>query len=134
MAEADRLRQQGNAEVKIGRLRQHAYLGSGREAIELYTQALESMETQTGCREHAIILGNRCQCYMRLGRYRDASADAERAVEVDPSYAKGLYRLAVCQKELCDLAGAWESATREPEHDQEQCQDKKKTKNKYKYK
>ena len=67
MAEADRLRQQGNAEVKIGRLRlglisrmsqfgsmvtehvrQHAYLGSGREAIELYTQALESMETQTG--------------------------------------------------------------------------------------
>lgn len=49
---------------------------------------------------------------MRLGRYRDASADAERAVEVDPSYAKGLYRLAVCQKELCDLAGAWESATR----------------------
>mmetsp|Transcript_40073 Transcript_40073/g.93779 ORF Transcript_40073/g.93779 Transcript_40073/m.93779 type:complete len:127 (+) Transcript_40073:73-453(+) len=103
MAEADRLRQQGNAEVKIGRL---------REAIGLYSQALESMETQTGCREHAIILGNRCQCYMRLGRYRDARVDAERAVEVDPSYAKGLYRLALCQKELCDLAGAWESATR----------------------
>ena len=51
-----------------------------------------------------------------LSRYRDASADAERAVEVDPSYAKGLYRLAVCQKELCDLAGAWESATRAPWH------------------
>ncbi|CAE7562257.1 PP5 [Symbiodinium natans] len=103
MAEAERVRQQGNMAVKAGHW---------REAIEFYTQALGLVGMHTGCREHALILGNRCHCYMRLGRHGDARADAERAVEVDPTYTKGLYRLALCQKELSDLAGAWESATR----------------------
>lgn len=47
-------------------------------------------------------------------RYPEAKVDAVAAVEADSGYAKGLYRLAMCQKELSDLAGAWESATRAP--------------------
>ncbi|CAE7747720.1 unc45b [Symbiodinium pilosum] len=103
MVEAQLLRSQGNAKVKAGHL---------REAIELYSEALDLLESSEGARERAMILGNRCHCYMRLSRYQEARADAQSSVEADPTYTKGLYRLALCQKELSDLAGAWESATR----------------------
>ena len=34
-------------------------------------------------------------------RYEEALSDAQRAVQVDASYAKGFYRMAICQKEGC---------------------------------
>eukprot|EP00933_Yihiella_yeosuensis_P038365 TRINITY_DN32300_c0_g1_i1.p1 TRINITY_DN32300_c0_g1~~TRINITY_DN32300_c0_g1_i1.p1 ORF type:complete len:173 (-),score=37.09 TRINITY_DN32300_c0_g1_i1:218-736(-) len=136
------LRLQGNAEVKSGRFRQ---------AIEHYSKALErcivhpneSLADEDAHRTEAeaasmmsdeaseagvlpndvaALLGNRCLCYMKLGRYKDASEDAKVAVMFDPTYAKGFYRLSLCQKELSDLAGAWESVTRavalEPENEE----------------
>ena len=89
--------------------------------MELYSEALKVAEEP---RLQAELLGNRCLCLMRLNRlaarlyfhthlrYEEAQLDARAAVEADSGYAKGLYRLAICQKELSDLAGAWESATR----------------------
>lgn len=80
--------------------------------MELYSEAIEILDAGQSPRLLAELLGNRCLCQMRLKRYQEALSDAQRAVQVDASYTKGFYRLAICQKELSDLAGAWESAMR----------------------
>eukprot|EP00435_Cladocopium_sp_Y103_P057745 s329_g20.t1 len=107
--EAAQLKEKGNQEVKAQNF---------RRAIELYSEAIEILPNGAGqsprgqSRLLAELLGNRCLCQMRLKRYQEALGDAQRAVQVDASYTKGFYRLAICQKELSDLAGAWESAMR----------------------
>ena len=43
---------------------------------------------------HTIALNNLAHCYCQLGKYVDALAEIERAVEVEPNYAR--YRARAC--------------------------------------
>eukprot|EP00929_Paragymnodinium_shiwhaense_P003718 TRINITY_DN104331_c0_g1_i1.p1 TRINITY_DN104331_c0_g1~~TRINITY_DN104331_c0_g1_i1.p1 ORF type:complete len:139 (-),score=36.90 TRINITY_DN104331_c0_g1_i1:391-807(-) len=98
------LKAEGNAEVRARNF---------EKAIELYSQAVDLVATTTSELEGVYALyGNRCLCYMKLGKYLPAKADALEAVARNASFAKGYYRLAICQKETADLAGAWESVTK----------------------
>ena len=46
--------------------------------------------------DNHLILGNRCQTYLKVDKVPAALRDAERAVEIAPEWAKGQYRLGVC--------------------------------------
>jgi len=77
-AKADKLKQRGNA------------LMSGKDftaAIEAYTQALELDPT------NPVYYSNRAAAYSSKGDHLLAIGDAERAIEVDPSYVKAYHRL-----------------------------------------
>ncbi|XP_061214492.1 uncharacterized protein LOC133214975 [Neopsephotus bourkii] len=63
-----------------------ALRGSYPEAVRAFTAAL-----QLNPREHRL-LGNRSYCYEKLQRYREALGDAERALGLQPHWAKGLFR------------------------------------------
>jgi len=73
------LKDQGNAELSKGH-----YL----QAIELYSIGLQYRPT------NAILLSNRALAYIKVENYGLAQIDADRAIEADPSYAKGYYRRA----------------------------------------
>ncbi|XP_061297004.1 tetratricopeptide repeat protein 31 isoform X5 [Pezoporus flaviventris] len=68
---------QGNAAALRGRY---------PEAVRAFTAAL-----QLNPREHRL-LGNRSYCYEKLQRYEEALGDAERALGLQPRWAKGLFR------------------------------------------
>ena len=77
-ANADKLKQEGNA------------LMSGKnydEAIETYTKAIELDSTNPD------YYYNRATAHSSKGDYLSATSDAEKAIEVDPSYVKAYYRL-----------------------------------------
>ncbi|CAK9062987.1 unnamed protein product [Durusdinium trenchii] len=94
------LKEEGNGEFKAK---------NTRRALELYSEAIALFESPGGevdrgaqHRLRAEVLGNRCRCFMLLGRYGEALEDAKQATCVDASYTKGFYRLALCQKDPSD--------------------------------
>ena len=61
------------------------------EAITLYSKGIELLSG------NAILYANRSMCHLSMSRSEEAVSDAQRAVDLDPTYAKGYYRLgAVC--------------------------------------
>eukprot|EP00900_Chrysochromulina_parva_P023832 jgi/Chrpa1/6082/Chrysochromulina_OHIO_Genome00017382-RA len=58
-----------------------------RTAYIEYTHAIEATPNSH------VLVGNRCQTYIKLGKNEDALRDAERAVELAPDWSKGRYRL-----------------------------------------
>eukprot|EP00965_Chrysotila_dentata_P188780 6172950-Pleurochrysis_carterae.AAC.1 len=58
-----------------------------KKAYEHYTIALESTP------DSHLLLANRCQAYLQVGRVELALADAQRALALAPDWAKGHYRL-----------------------------------------
>jgi tetratricopeptide (TPR) repeat protein len=66
-AAALELKEKGNARMALG-----DHLG----AAELYTQGL------TACPGHGVLMCNRAQAYLALGRYPEAIADCEKAIEL----------------------------------------------------
>ncbi|CAM0139642.1 Palmitoyl-protein thioesterase 1 [Umbelopsis sp. WA50703] len=64
------------------------------EAIEKYTAAIEANP------KVAVYYSNRSACYIKTEAYGYAIADANKAIEVDPSYTKGYYRRAIANMAL----------------------------------
>ena len=52
------------------------------EAIKQYIAAIEEEET-------AVLYSNRAFCWLKLDMYGAALADAQKAIALDPNYAKG---------------------------------------------
>ncbi|KJH52164.1 putative S-(hydroxymethyl)glutathione dehydrogenase/class III alcohol dehydrogenase [Dictyocaulus viviparus] len=62
-------------------------------AIELYSMAIEHHPT-------AVLYGNRSMAYLKKELYGSALEDANNAINIDPSYAKGYYRRATANMAL----------------------------------
>ena len=86
-------------EIK-GRAKNSIKYGNFPEAIQLYTKAIELMPT------NAILHANRSMCHLTMGTCASAVNDALKATELDPSYAKGFYRLGAAQFQAGSYAEA----------------------------
>jgi small glutamine-rich tetratricopeptide repeat-containing protein alpha len=94
IAEAERLKGLGNAAV------------AGRDytaAIDNYTEALALTP------DNKIYLSNRAAAYSQSGQHNLAAADALKAVEIDPGYAKAWSRLGHARFALGDAKGSMEA-------------------------
>jgi DnaJ family protein C protein 7 len=94
----DRMKQEGNAAFKSGRY---------QEAIDTYTQALAVDPSNKNT--NSKILQNRALCHSRLKCWKEAIADCEKALELDPSYTKARKTRAKALGEN----GNWEEAVRD---------------------
>lgn len=72
-------------------------------AIDYYTQALALSP------DNKIYLSNRAAAYSQSGQHAPAAADALKAVEIDPSYAKAWSRLGHARYALGDAKGSMEA-------------------------
>ncbi|KAF7374501.1 TPR-like protein [Mycena sanguinolenta] len=70
------------------------------EAEKKYTLAIEATDEATDSKELAVLLANRAACRLSLQRYMDADADAKKATNLDPTYAKAYARLATAQDRM----------------------------------
>ncbi|KAL5484222.1 hypothetical protein EMCRGX_G020681 [Ephydatia muelleri] len=70
-----------------------SHQGEYLEAIECYTKCLRECEK-------AVIYTNRALCYLKLSKPRDALEDCEKALKIEPSNIKALYRKALANKAL----------------------------------
>jgi len=92
----------------------HALKKRWAEAEAAYTESIEAnsapaVQGRTGkLRREA--LTNRALMRIHLGRWADALADCDAALELDPDNVKALTRRAKCRRELGDEAGAREDA------------------------
>jgi tetratricopeptide (TPR) repeat protein len=73
-----------------GKMQQLAPHRNYKRAIELYTQSLKLAPRHI---ERAKILGNRSACYVELGDWEAAIADAKLAIQIDKTYVRGYTRL-----------------------------------------
>ncbi|KAH9151097.1 hypothetical protein LEN26_002476, partial [Aphanomyces euteiches] len=78
MNEADQVKQQGNAAFASGNY---------SSALELYTKAIDLAPTS-----HTLF-GNRSAAHYHLKQFAEAKRDAEKAISIDPTWAKGHFRL-----------------------------------------
>ena len=101
----DRMKSEGNAAFKSGRF---------QEAIDTYTQALEVDPSNKGT--NSKILQNRALCHSRQKSWKQAIADCEKALELDPSYTKARKTRAKALGE----SGNWQEAVRELKQIQEE--------------
>lgn len=94
----ERMKQEGNAAFKAGRY---------KEAIDTYSQALEVDPSNKNT--NSKILQNRALCHTRQKSWKQAIADCERALELDPTYTKARKTRAKALGE----SGNWEEAVRD---------------------
>lgn len=66
--------------------------GHYQKAIEQYSLAISMLPPK--CPTLAIYFSNKAKCEIMLESYRIAADDAQLAIECDPNYSKGYYRLA----------------------------------------
>lgn len=90
-AKAEDLKNQGN-----DALRAKDY----QKAIDLYTQSIELDP------KNVIYYSNRAAAYSTFNQNENAAEDAKKAIEIDPSYAKGYSRLGHALLSLGDAQGA----------------------------
>lgn len=71
-----------------------------RTAYLEYTRAIEATP------DNHVLLGNRCQTYLKVGKVSAALQDAEKAVSLAADWAKGHYRLGLCLQRMDQHAEA----------------------------
>ncbi|ODV90970.1 hypothetical protein CANCADRAFT_16715, partial [Tortispora caseinolytica NRRL Y-17796] len=81
-ADADKLKQEGNAKLLA-----KDYEG----AVECYTKALDISP------ENVVYLSNRAAAYSNMRKHELAAADAQKAIDIDPSYSKAYSRLGLAK-------------------------------------
>ncbi|KAJ6545090.1 hypothetical protein DFH09DRAFT_1040591 [Mycena vulgaris] len=79
------------------------------QASKKYTEAIEAGDEATDPKGLAVLYANRSACRLSLKRYLDASNDAMKATELDPTYAKAFARRAAAQDALGNYARSKES-------------------------
>jgi len=77
--------------------------GKYQEAIAAFTKAIECDGT-----DH-VFFSNRSASYASLEQYKEAIADAEKCIELNPSWGKGYTRLGLAKFKSGDLLGAKEA-------------------------
>lgn len=83
----------------------------------------------TALHPSAAVFANRSQCHLKLGDFRSALEDAERAIAVDPTYVKGYLKMVRCQISLGEIEKARETIEEASKHDQKNNQSNCKTSN-----
>lgn len=101
----DRLKDEGNAHFKAGRY---------QDAVDVYTSGLEVDSANRSI--NSKLLNNRAMCYTKLNNFTAAIADADKAVQLDPSYTKAKKTRAKALGE----SGDWDEAVRAYKAIQEQ--------------
>uniref|UniRef100_A0A7S0Q2B8 CS domain-containing protein n=1 Tax=Coccolithus braarudii TaxID=221442 RepID=A0A7S0Q2B8_9EUKA len=66
-----------------------------QQAAVSYTEALALCTLPSLQLEESTLLSNRAACFLKLGRYAQAHADAQKCVSLRPDFAKGHFRLAL---------------------------------------
>ena len=83
-------------------------------ALEKYTEAIELNPTDASYRS------NRSACHLKLGKNLPAIHDAATAVNLEPGWVKGYFRLSMARLEVGRhedaAAAAWEGLVLEPEN------------------
>lgn len=88
------------------RSRAKSILGSTRnykEAMELYSKGIQVLP------KDATLYGNRSMCHLSMKNKQLALDDADKAIECDPTYAKGYYRKAMAELEFNNLPAAYDA-------------------------
>ncbi|KAJ7679114.1 hypothetical protein DFH06DRAFT_1465300 [Mycena polygramma] len=72
------------------------------EAEKKFTRAIEASDDVFGSdpKGLAVLYANRAACRLSMKRYEDASSDATKATQLDPTYPKAFARLATAQDHL----------------------------------
>ncbi|KAJ7285306.1 hypothetical protein C8J57DRAFT_1709540 [Mycena rebaudengoi] len=70
------------------------------EAGKKYTEAIAAGDEEADPKGMAVLYANRSACRMSLKRYMDARSDGLKATQLNPTYAKGLARLAAAEDAL----------------------------------
>ena len=86
--------------------------GFSQRAADLYTRAINAVGARAGRADGQLAekcLSNRAACYLKLRRYAEAACDAQRATELNPSWAKPYNRLGqallMLQRCVCFVKG-----------------------------
>lgn len=63
-------------------------------------------------KEKHIVFANRSACFLKLGHHDKALADADKCIEIDPSYVKGLFRRGVALHAMKNYKDALETLSK----------------------
>jgi hypothetical protein len=86
--------------------RAKSILGSTRnyqEASALYSKGIEVLPND------AVLYGNRSMCHLSMKKTAAALEDANKAIELDSTYAKAYYRKAMAELEMGNLAASYDA-------------------------
>jgi ATP-binding cassette subfamily F protein 2 len=77
-----------------------------KQAIDLYTKAAKLCKEFSDDERESKLLGNRAECYLRLGDFEKALESAEASLACDPNNAKSQLRKKTAEEAIAEVADA----------------------------